>query len=173
MIDDCVIEDTPDRILHRRMKDADNIRVELITKGALKMYEELGADVAEVYSQPRIVQEAAMRTYGGTALKPGWSLDLTLNKPFTGKPWDLGKREVRARVRGLVRESKPFVLIGSPPCTMFSGLQNLSKAKRNEKEFNLKMEIANKHIKFCLELYKMQMEGGRYFLHEHPNNATS
>ena len=49
---------------------------------------------------------------------------------------------------------------------MFNGLQNLSKAKRNEKEFNLKMEIAKKHIKFCLELYKMQMEGGRYFLHE-------
>ena len=49
MIDDCVIKDTPDRILHRRMKDADDIRVELIVKGALKMYEELGADVAEVY----------------------------------------------------------------------------------------------------------------------------
>ena len=48
VIDDCVIEGTPDRILHRRMKDADNIRIELIMKGALKMYEELGADVAEV-----------------------------------------------------------------------------------------------------------------------------
>ena len=67
------------------MKDADDIRLEFIMKGALKMYEELGADVAGVYSQPRIVQEAAMRTYGGTVLKPGWSVDLILNDPFTGK----------------------------------------------------------------------------------------
>ena len=100
MIDDCVIKDTPDRILHRRMKDADDIRIELIMKVALKMYEELGADGAEVYSQPRIMQEAALKTYGGTALTPGWSLALTSNDPLTGKPWDLGKREVRARVRG-------------------------------------------------------------------------
>ena len=51
VIDDCVIEDTPDRILHRRMKDADNIRIDLIMEGALKMYEESGADVAKVYLQ--------------------------------------------------------------------------------------------------------------------------
>ena len=56
---------------------------------------------------------------------------------------------------------------------MFSGLQNLSNSKRNEEEFNLKMEFAKKHIKLCLVLYKMQMERGRYLLHEHPNNATS
>ena len=51
---------------------------------------------------------------------------------------------------------------------MFSTLQNLSKAKRDVKEFNEKMEVAKKHVKFCIELYKMQMGGGRHFLHEHP-----
>ena len=76
-------------------------------------------------------------------------------------------------MRGLVRDSKPFMLLGSPPCTMFSVLQNLSKANRDEEEFNLKMETAKKHIRFCLELYGMQLEGGRHFLHEHPKNATS
>ena len=60
-------------------------------------------------------------------------------------------------MRKLVAESKPFMLIGSPPCTMFSTLQNLSKAKRDEKEFNEKMEVAKKHVKFCIELYKMQL----------------
>ena len=173
VIDDCIIKDTPDRILHRRMKDADDIRVELIMEGALKAFEEVGADVSEVYSQPRIAQEAAVRTYGGTTLKPGWSLDLTLNDPLTGQPWDFTKKEVRARVKELVRDSKPFMLIGSPPCTMFSTLQNMSKANRDEEEFNLKMEIAKKHIQFCLELYGMQLKGGRHFLHEHPKNATS
>ena len=57
-----------------------------------------------------------------------------------------------------MEESKPFMLIGSPPCTMFSTLQNLSKAKRNEEEFNLKMEIARKHVRFCVELYKIQLK---------------
>ena len=66
VIDDCIIKDTLDIILHRRMKDADDIRVELIMEGALKAFEEVGADVSEVYSQPRIAQEAAVRTYGGT-----------------------------------------------------------------------------------------------------------
>ena len=132
VIDDCIIKDTPDKILHRRMKDADDIRVELVMEGALKIFEEVGADVSEVYSQPRIAQEAALKTFGGTILRPGWSLDLTMDDPLTGQPWDLGKREVRARVRKLVAESKPFMLIGSPPCTMFSTLQNLSKAKRDE-----------------------------------------
>ena len=173
VIDDCIVNDTPDKILHRRMNEADDIRVELIMEGALKLFEGKGADVLEVYAQPRIAQEAALRTYGGTTLKPGWSLDLTLDDPLTGKPWDFCKREVRARIRALVHESKPFMLIGSPPCTMFSGLQNLSKSRRNEEEFNLKMEIAKKHIKFCVELYKMQLDGGRHFLHEHPNNSTS
>ena len=173
MIDDCIIKDTPDTILHRRMKDSDDIRVELIMEGALKAFEEVGADVSEVYSQPRIAQEAAVRTYGGTTLKPGWSLDLTLNDPLTGQPWDFNKKEVRARVRELIRDSKPFMLIGSPPCTMFSTLQNMNKANRNEEEFNLRMEVAKKHIRFCLELYGMQLKGGRHFLHEHPKNATS
>ena len=173
VIDDCIIKDTPARILHRRMKDADDIRVEWIMEGALKIFEEKGADVAEVYSQPRITQEAALRTYGGTTLRPGWSLDLTLNDPLTGQPWDFNKKEVRARVRGLVRDSKPFMLIGSPPCTMFSTLQNLSKAKRDEEKFNQKMEVAKKHMRFCLKLYRIQLQAGRHFLHEHPKNATS
>ena len=173
VIDDCIIKETPDKLLNRRMKDADDIRVELVMEGALKAFEEVGTDVSEVYSQPRIAQEAALRTYGKTVLKPGWSLDLTLDDPLTGQPWDFNKKEVRARVRKLVEESKPFMLIGSPPCTMFSTLQNLSKAKRDEKEFNLKMEIARKHVRFCVELYKIQLKGKRHFLHEHPNGATS
>ena len=56
---------------------------------------------------------------------------------------------------------------------MFSTLQNLSKAKRDEEKFNQKMEVAKKHMRFCLELYRIQLQAGRHFLHEHPKNATS
>ena len=29
------------------------------------------------------------------------------------------------------------------------------------------------HLEFCAELYKLQLESGRFFLHEHPKDATS
>ena len=35
------------------------------------------------------------------------------------------------------------------------------------------MREAEQHIKFCIEMYKMQMQNNRYFLHEHPHAATS
>ena len=56
---------------------------------------------------------------------------------------------------------------------MFSSLQNLSKNKRDKHVFDEKMKIAEKHMEFCLELYAIQVRGGRYFLHEHPNGASS
>ena len=73
----------------------------------------------------------------------------------------------------MVRETVPFLVIGSPPCTMFSSLQNLSKNRRCEVEFKKAMRIAKEHVKFCLGIYKIQMKAGRYFLHEHPNSASS
>ena len=118
VIDECVIDDVPDAILHRPLAQPTDIRVELIMKGALKMFETKNVDVAEVFSPPRVAQEAVMSSYDGARLTPGWSLDLTREDPLTGQPWDLGKKEVRQRVRRLVRDTAPFLLIGSPPCTM-------------------------------------------------------
>ena len=105
-------------------------------KGALKMYEMNGSDISELLSQPRVTQEAAPRSYDGVRLVPGWSLDLTREDPLTGKPWDLAQHAVRERVRKMVRDTAPFLIIGSPPCTMFSSLQKLSKKRRDKAKFN-------------------------------------
>ena len=64
-------------------------------KGALQIINGRRADVAEIYSEPRIAHEAAIRKYGGEQLVPGWSLDLTREDPLTGRSWDLSKRTVR------------------------------------------------------------------------------
>ena len=32
---------------------------------------------------------------------------------------------------------------------------------------------AEVHLRFCAAMYRFQMEGGRYFLHEHPRSAVS
>ena len=83
VIDDCILDDVSDQILRRSIPGTDNVRVELIMRDALRMYQKKGADVVEQYSQPRIAQEAAIRKYGGTDLTAGWSLDLTMRDPET------------------------------------------------------------------------------------------
>ncbi len=173
VVDECIVDDTADAIIHRMLPREEDLRVELTMKGALKMFERKGTDVAEIYSQPRIAQEAALREYDGVKLIPGWSLDLTTEDPKTGEAWDLSKKEVQKRVKKLIKDTEPFVVIGSPPCTMFSTLQELSRSRRNAKKYEKAMDEAREHIRFCIEVYKMQLKANRYFMHEHPEHATS
>ena len=71
-----VSKETLEQDFNKRMKTA--ARVALTMKGAFRQYKEEGWDVAEVYSQPRIAQEAGLRKYGGTRLTPGWCLAVAL-----------------------------------------------------------------------------------------------
>ena len=126
----------------------------------------LGVDVSEIYSPERVAK--VCKAFG---LEPGSSMDLT-----NGWDFDLGEHRRRA-VRQL-REEKPTLLIGSPPCTQFSILQNLNKHNnRNNKEwmekFRAAREKAVRHVRFCCSLYAMQMAENRYYLHEHPHTAES
>ena len=173
VIDDCIVDDTPDEELFRYLEVETDIRVELVLKDALDMYARKGADVVELYSQPRITQEAAVRRHGGTKLVPGWSLDLTMSDPKTGKPWDLSDKKVQGRVDAMIRSGKPMFVIGSPPCTALSTMQNLSKGKRDPKVVEKERKAAEEHVKFCVRMYKLQLDGKRFFVHEHPVGASS
>ena len=73
----------------------------------------------------------------------------------------------------MVLTQKPMLLIGSPMCTAFSAWQHISKLKRDPSVVSREFVRAMVHIRFCMELYKLQMDEGRYFLHEHPASATS
>ena len=42
LIDDCDVENTTDEVLHRALPQRENIRVELILKNALKLFERMG-----------------------------------------------------------------------------------------------------------------------------------
>ena len=66
-----------------------------------------------------------------------------------------------------------MLLIGSPMCTASSSLQELSRSKRDPAEFEKMLTYARKHLGFCIDLYKLQVEANRYFLHEHAHNATT
>ena len=75
----------------------------------------LGVDITEVYSPERVAQVAGK--YGLTA---GTSMDLT-----TGGEFDT--QADRTSAEKIIYEEKPMLLVGSPPCTYMSILQELNK----------------------------------------------
>ena len=124
-------------------------------------------DIAEVYSPPRVVTVAE-----AAGLRGGFSLDLTV--PYQGEYWDFTKKTCRDRALDLLRKDRPYLLIGSPPCTAWSNLQNLNACRPGgAAKVEAGKRRARVHLLFCARLYREQLEAGRYFLHEHPKSATS
>ena len=78
---------------------------------------------SELYSPPRIALEA--RKHG---LRRGFSLDRTVPDK-DGYVWDFSKPECRKQAWAKVVKLKPFLPIGSPPCSAFRILQNLQQAQ--------------------------------------------
>ena len=123
-------------------------------------------DLTEFFSPPRVTRMC--REFD---LQPGESLDL-----MTG--WDFDLEEHRRLAMERVKRDKPTMVVGSPPCTFFSTLQELNKHNNRDNpnwiaQFNANLEKAVRHIKFCVQIYKVQMDAGRYWLHEHPWSAKS
>ena len=75
----------------------------------------LNVDITEVYSHTRVNAVAAkfgLIAGNSLDLKNGWMFDL---------------QEHRNKAWALIAKTKPYLLIGFPPCTMFSNLQGLNK----------------------------------------------
>ena len=97
----------------------------------------MGVDITEVYSPPRM--EEACSNIGPIG---GSSLDRR-----TG--WVFRKPAHRAAATWLIKEEAPRLLIGSPPCTKFSNLQNLNMSHRGKEwaaKFYQKREEAVQHF---------------------------
>ena len=125
-------------------------------------------DLAEIYSPPRVVKEA-----NGMGMKGGFSLDFSGPDP-DGYIWNFSRHECRQKAFALIRETRPYMIIGSPECTPFSTIQNLNMRTPKGKE---KVEQARAegtmHLEFCCNIYALQIAAGRYFIHDHPLAATS
>jgi len=122
-----------------------------------------GTDIVEIYSPERIVKVAEEH-----GLRGGWSLDL-----LTG--WDFNKKADRDAAKRYVEIVKPTLVVGSPMCTAYSLLQKLNRGKSKEMDAKLdeRRRNADMHMEFMMEVYKMQLDEGRYILHEHPLTAES
>ncbi len=115
----------------------------------------------EVFSPPRIVPLFKGK-FGGN----GVSVDLR-----TG--WDAESWEDRASLMHWVDVRCPRVLVASPPCTMFSCLQITNRGRMDPHVWDARMNLARVHLNFAMQLCRVQLEGGRGFVFEHPRTARS
>ena len=81
------------------------------------------ATVSEIYFPPRntqLLREMRTRRSKQTRhLALGFVFDLTTNDPDNGFLWSYSTESKRDKARVLLREQKPYLLIGSPMCTAF------------------------------------------------------
>ena len=76
--------------------------------------------------------------------------------------------------RQIVEDTKPVWIIGSPPCTFYSAWnQGINHRRMDPERVESLRREAVRHLHFVAGLYKLQVDGGRHFLHEHPAGATS
>ena len=92
--------------------------------------------------------------------------------------YDFDRLEDRNKAWEMMETDEPMLVVGSPPCTLFSVLMELNKHMYGNNEewmarFHANLEKAKRYVIFCTKIYMHQRSKGRYFLHEHPWLAKS
>ena len=87
----------------------------------------------------------------------------------TKQRWDLSDPKVQEKVPARIQKDKPLVIGMSPPCTLFSLLQNLRRTPINDDEWRRAVSMVN----FCVRVAKLQEASGRFYYSEHPLGASS
>ena len=88
-------------------------------------------------------------------------------------PLDFSRQDKRDKAEQMVSDKKGLLLIGSPMCSAFSQLQVLNRGRMGEQKYWDMVQKGTEHLEFCAKLYRMQMDNGLYFIHEHPAGAKS
>jgi hypothetical protein len=128
------------------------------------------AKIVELYSPPRVTKELSSMPM--LPLSAGSTFDL--RRGADGRSWDFTKASDRAAALRQIRAERPALVIGSPPCTMFSRLNiNLNAKKIGAGEWARRRAEGMVHLRFAVQVYQEQLRCGRHFLHEHPRTATS
>ncbi len=126
--------------------------------------------VSEIYFPPRITD--LLKPTRSRHLMAGFALDLTV-AITDGRLWDVDDVVMRDRARKRLLDERPMLLVGSPMCTAFSTWQRINNKIRDPVTVAGELRTAKQHLEFCVELYRIQVQGGRYFVHEHPAYASS
>ena len=130
------------------------------------------ATFMDIYGRGSICREANqsrrdLDVAGLGACDPGKS------KP-DGAPWDFSKKDDRKLARDLVRKLEPDFIVGSPPCTAYCAWsQHMNYPKMDPGHVRTLVEEGRMHLQFMVGLYQLQLDVGRFFVHEHPATALS
>ena len=116
--------------------------------------------VAEVYNPNRFGDRAKR-----FQLHPGQAFDLTLGH-------DLLKADMQAEVVQYLDFMRPGLVVISPPCTLFTPLQNLNKHRKYQ-IFLKRLRFARKLLRFSAKVAEKVMSYGGQFVLEHPLTSTA
>ena len=86
---------------------------------------------------------------------------------------DLTRESVRHQVRKDIEREDPIILLGAPPCTVFSPMQNINQKHHIGEAWERKKQEGMDLLVFATQCYWDQIERGMFFLHEHPATASS
>ena len=80
--------------------------------------------------------------------------------------FDFDRKADRDRCWDAIKRDKPSLVIGSPPCTLFSKLQELNKFMYKDDrtwllKFQERMDQAKRYVEFCARVYQHQIDNGR------------
>ena len=120
--------------------------------------------VTELFSPPRVTKELRMMPHLG--LDCGTTFDL--EKDEHGVQWDFLKADDRARCRKRIAEEQPFIVIGSPPCSMFSSIMISNRKFMASAAGKRRLAEAHVLLNFPIDIYLMQLAGGRHFFTRAP-----
>ena len=112
--------------------------------------------IAEVYNPPMVTAEGKK-----IGLKCGFAFDLTV--PDTdGTVWDITKTPCGKKAWARPQKEKPYMLVGSPPCTCWSVIQNLNaRTPAGRQRVDRAKRAALVHLQFCAAMCREQLRGGR------------
>jgi len=124
-------------------------------------------DVSEIYN-PAIFTSRAKHM----GMYPGTAFDLAVQRD-DGSHWDFDIAAHRRECLEIIDREEPELLVGAPFCGPFSSLMNWNWETMQPDKREEVWKRACMHVKFSFQCYEKQRKAGRWFLHEHPRNATS
>ena len=107
------------------------------------------------------------KAHKGT-LVAGQTYDVKVNPAL-----DLTRTTVQEQTRVSIAKEDPMILIGAPPCTVFSPMQNINQKHQQGPTWEQKYQEGCDMLQFASQCYWDQIERGMFFLHEHPATASS
>ena len=101
-------------------------------------------------------------------LIPGTIIDMSIDPEK-----DMRVETYRTQARHDIAITDPLIVLGAPPCTVFSSMQNINQKHHGTPEWQRRYAEGLTLLQFSVEVYWDQISRGKFFLHEHPATASS